>query len=81
MISKIWYLITGPNMNKINPFFFEMSQQTHKMYEKMAIIILKFGTGQMLLHADHGPDHGIKYEENPASHHGGMCEDRPVYIH
>ena len=21
-------------------------------------------------------DHGTKYEENPSSHHGGMCEDR-----
>ena len=21
------------------------------------------------------PDHGTKYEENPANYHGGMCED------
>ena len=21
------------------------------------------------------PDHGTKYEENPLSHHGGMCKD------
>ena len=27
-----------PNMNKINPFFSEMSQQIHKMYEQVAII-------------------------------------------
>ena len=31
-----------------------------------------------ILHASaaHGPYHGTKYEGNPSSHHGGMCEDR-----
>ena len=37
-ISNTWYLITVPNMNKINPFFSEISQQIHKMYEKLATI-------------------------------------------
>ena len=38
-VSKIWYLITVPNMNDINSFFYEISQQIHKMYEKVGIII------------------------------------------
>ena len=29
---------TLPNMNKINPLFSEISQQIHKMYEKLATI-------------------------------------------
>ena len=37
-VSNTWYLISIPNMNKINVFFFELSQQIHKMYEKVAII-------------------------------------------
>ena len=36
--NNTWYLITVPNMNKISPFFYEISQQIHKMYEKVAII-------------------------------------------
>ena len=32
------YMISVPNMNKINQFFYEMSQQPHKMYEKVTII-------------------------------------------
>ena len=31
-------MTTVPNMNKIKPFFSEISQQTHKMYEQVAII-------------------------------------------
>ena len=37
-ISITWYLITLPDMNKMNPFFSEIAQQIHKMYEKVAII-------------------------------------------
>ena len=35
--SLVWWM-TVPNMNKINPFFYEISQQIHKMYEKLARI-------------------------------------------
>ena len=35
--SATRYLITIPNMNKITPFFSDISQQTHKVYEKVAI--------------------------------------------
>ena len=41
-ISKAWYLVNVPNMNKITTFFSEISQQICKIYEKMDI--LKFGT-------------------------------------
>ena len=41
-ISNTWYLITVPNMNKINPFFFEVSQQIHKLSENWPQL-LKFG--------------------------------------
>ena len=37
-ISNTWYVITIPNMNQINKFFSELAQQTHKMYEKAALI-------------------------------------------
>ena len=37
-ISNTWYLISVPNMNEINAFFFAISQQTSKMYEKVAIV-------------------------------------------
>ena len=37
-ISNTWYLITVQNMNKSNVFFSEISQQAHKIYEKVAII-------------------------------------------
>ena len=37
-ISNTWHLITVPNMNKVNPFFSERSQQIHKMYETLATI-------------------------------------------
>ena len=32
------YPVTVLNMNKINPVFSEISQQTHKMHEKVSII-------------------------------------------
>ena len=37
-ISNTWYLITVPNMNLMNPFFSEISQQIDKMYDKLATI-------------------------------------------
>ena len=36
--SNTLYLITVPNMNKINSCFSEISHQIHKMYEKVTII-------------------------------------------
>ena len=41
-INDIYYLITIPSMNKINTFFSHILQQTHQIYEKIAIII-QFG--------------------------------------
>ena len=32
-IKPLVWSITVPSMNKINPFFFDISQQTHKIYE------------------------------------------------
>ena len=37
-MSNTLYLLTVPNVNKINPFFSQLLQQIHKMYEKIAII-------------------------------------------
>ena len=38
-MSNTWYVITEPNVNKINPFFSIIPQQIYKMFEKQAIII------------------------------------------
>ena len=38
MSNNTWYLIAVPNMNKITTFFSELSQQTFKLYENIAII-------------------------------------------
>ena len=50
-ISNTWHLITVPNMNKINPFFWERSQQTLKIYEKIAIITQFSTEPNSILHA------------------------------
>ena len=34
-IKPVVWLITVPNMNKINPFLCEISQQTHIIYENI----------------------------------------------
>ena len=52
-VSCTLWLIIVPNMHKINPFFSEISQQTHKIYEKYCHIKLpKFGMeSNAILHA------------------------------
>ena len=37
-VSNTCYRITVPNMNKINQFVYEISQQIHKMVEKVVCI-------------------------------------------
>ena len=37
-VSATRYPIIVPNIYKINPFFSDISQQIHKIYEKVAII-------------------------------------------
>ena len=37
-IKPLLWMIGVPNMNKINLFFSETSQQTYKMYEKVTIL-------------------------------------------
>ena len=49
-VSNPCYLITVPNMNKINPFFFDISQQIHNMYENLALNLLKFGIEAKNIH-------------------------------
>ena len=67
--------ITVPNMNTIiTTFFSEISQQTLKMYEKMAIMN-QIWQSQILFYVYQWPmlpDHGTEYEENPSSHHEQM---------
>ena len=38
-IKLLLWFITVINMNKINPFFYKILQQTHKMYIKQIVII------------------------------------------
>ena len=63
-------------MKKITTFFSELSQQTLKIYEKMAIINLTQSQNLFYVHQQPMvPDYGTQYEGNPSSHHGGMLED------
>ena len=68
-------VITVPNMNEIKPFFSEISQQINKMYEKRGYNYSNLAYSQILFDMHQQPtvpDHDTQYEENPASHHGGM---------
>ena len=59
-------------MNKIT-FFSEIPQQTLKIYEQKCD---NYSKPNSILHASVVvPDDGTQYEQNPSSHHGGMCED------
>ena len=64
-ISNTWYLITVPDINKINPFVSWISQQAH-MYEKVAIIT-QIWQSQMLFYNHKQctvPDNCTTYEQN-----------------
>ena len=66
-ISNTWYLITAPNINEINIFFSEISQQIHKMYEKLTIIT-QIIQSQIIFHKHKQcmvPDNWSIYEERP----------------
>ena len=63
---------------KFETFFFEISQQTLKLYFKIAIRTKILHRAKILGYVHQRPmvlDHGNQYEENPSSHHGGMHED------
>ena len=63
-ISNTWYLITVPNVNQIIPFFSEIAQQIHKVYEKVAIIT-QICQSQILFYVYQQPmvsDHGYWYQ-------------------
>ena len=65
-------MLTVPNMNKINPFFSEISQ-LHNMHEKV-VIITQIWQSQMLFykHEQHiVPDTCTKYEQD---HHILLCD-------
>ena len=77
-ISNMWYLITIPNLNIITLFFFEISQQTLKMYFLNGHNYIHFAQNQILFYVHQRPivpDHSTQYEETPYSLHGGMCKD------
>ena len=59
-------MINVPNMNKINIFFSEISQQIYKMYEKVAIITQIWQSQMLFYKHEQGivPDNCTKYEQN-----------------
>ena len=66
-IGNTQYLITVPNMNTINPFFPRISQQIHKMFEKVAILTLIWHRVKCYFTSMSNalaPDNCTKYEQN-----------------
>ena len=65
-------------MNQITTFFTKISQETHKIYEQNSHDYSNLAQSQSLVYVHDRPmvpDHSVEYEENPASHQGGMLED------
>ena len=64
-------------MNKINPFFFALSQQIHKMYEKVALITQIWLRAKLYFTCISNPWYPI-YRKS-INHHGGMHNDGHLY--
>ena len=80
-MSNTWCLITVPSMNKITIFLSDISQLTLTIYENYCHNYSNVIQSQILLDNQQtiAHDHGTQYEENPATHHGGMCKYRRLY--
>ena len=77
-ISNAWNLIPLPNVNESTTFLSEISQKTHLIYVKMAIIAQIWHRSKFnmpYISAAHGTWSWYSNEENPSGHHGRMDKD------
>ena len=76
-MSKVWYLITVPTMNKITLSSLKYPNK-HSIFTKNVHNYSNLAQNQILFYIHKRPMvpvHSTQCEENPSSHGGGMCKD------